>query len=290
VDPEVRPLFEAATRPYIGVSRHTWHFARGKLRHDPVFFSLLRRGLLPDRGSLLDLGCGQGILLSLLKAAKEQYQAGVWPRDWPAPPSNLGLRGIELRADRVQAARRALGDSVQVDQRDLRDLDLRPCSVIIMLDVLLYLAAEEQQRLLGKAAAALEAGGMLLMREADAGAGFAFRVTKWSERIAGALRGEFGQRLHYRSAVQWIAELVARGFAVSTEPMSGGTPFANVLFVAKKSPTPQLKPQMNTDNLWLNSDRATARHQPLFHRELPGRRVAGDHRRHARQALGTGAL
>jgi len=208
MDPQLRPLFEAATRPYIGAGQYAWHFARGKLRHDPVFFSLLRRGLLPDRGSLLDLGCGQGVLLSLLKAAKDQYQAGLWPRGWPAPPLNLGLQGIELHADRVQAARRALGGGVQVDLGDLRDLDLQPCSVIVMLDVLFYLDKEEQERLIEKAAGALEPGGLLLLREADAGAGFAFRVTRWSERFAGALRGEFGRRLHYRSAVHWIAELV----------------------------------------------------------------------------------
>jgi SAM-dependent methyltransferase len=235
MEPQVRLLLDAATRPYIGVGRYAWHFARGKLRHDPVFFSLLRRGLLPDRGSLLDLGCGRGILLSLLKAAKEQYQAGRWPRDWPAPPLNLALQGIELREDRVQAARRALGGSVQVDQCDLRAFDLHPCSVIVMLDVLLYLGEDEQQRLLDRAAAALEPDGLLLLREADAGAGFAFRVTRWSERTAGALRGQFGQRLHYRGAVQWIAELAGRGFAVSTQPMSEGTPFANVLYVARKN-------------------------------------------------------
>lgn len=234
MSPQVRLLLEAATRPYIGAGKYAWHFARGKLRHDPVYFSLLRRGLLPDRGSLLDLGCGQGVLLSLLKAAKEQYQAGRWPPGWPAPPLNLGLRGIELSEDRVQAARRALGGSVQVDLRDLRDLDFQPCSVIVMLDVLLYLGEEEQQRLLGKVSGALEPGGLLLLREADAGAGFAFQVTKWSERIAGALRGQFGQQLHYRSAVHWIAELAQRGFAVGAEPMSEGTPFANVLFTARK--------------------------------------------------------
>jgi len=238
MSPQVRALLEAATRPYIGVGRYAWHFARGKLRHDPVFFSLLRRGLLPDRGSLLDLGCGQGVLLSLLKAAKEQYQAGVWPRDWPAPPLNLGLSGIELSAKRAQAARRALGDGAQVDLRDLRDLDIRPCSMIVMLDVLLYLGEEEQQRLLDRAARALEPGGLLLLREADAGAGFAFQVTKWSERITGALRGQFGQQLHYRSAIHWIAELAGRGFAVSAQPMSEGTPFANVLFVARKVSQP----------------------------------------------------
>jgi len=62
MEPQVRPLFEAATRPYIAARQYSWHFSRGKLRHDPVFFSLLRRGLLPDRGSLIDLGCGQGVL------------------------------------------------------------------------------------------------------------------------------------------------------------------------------------------------------------------------------------
>ena len=234
MNPQLRPLFESATRPYAGAGTFAWRFARGKLRHDPVFFFLLRRGLLPDRESLLDLGCGRGILLSLLKAAKEQYQAGVWPRDWPVPPLNLGLRGIELSESRVRAARHALGGSARVDLCDLRNVDLPPCSVIVMIDVLFYLGKEEQRRLIEKAAGALEPGGLLLVRETDAAAGFAFQVTKWSEWFAEALRGEFGQQLHYRSAVQWIAELAERGFSVRAQPMSEGTPFANVLFVARK--------------------------------------------------------
>lgn len=234
MDPQVRPLFEAATRPFTGSGRYAWHFARGKLRHDPVYFSLLRHGLLPDRGTLLDLGCGQGVLLSLLRAAREQYEAGSWPRDWPAPPLHLALRGVEVREDRVRSARKALGDGVQVRVGDLRKLDLPACSAIVILDVLLYLDEPEQGHLLDRVAAALEPGGLLLLREADASAGFAFRVTKWSEQVAGAVRGQLGRPLHYRSAIQWIAELAERGFAVGAEPMSDGTPFANVLFVARK--------------------------------------------------------
>jgi O-methyltransferase involved in polyketide biosynthesis len=143
------------------------------------------------------------------------------------------LQGIELREDRVRAARQALAGE-EVTHGDLRGLDLQPCAVVAILDVMLYLDEAEQQRLLDRVAAALEPGGLLLLREADAGAGFAFRVTKWSERIAGAMRGEFGRPLHYRNAIQWIAELAGRGFDVDAEPMSQGTPFANVLFVARK--------------------------------------------------------
>jgi SAM-dependent methyltransferase len=232
MDPRLSPLFEAATRPYLAAGKHAWLFARGKLRHDPVYFTLLRMGVLPQHGSLLDLGCGQGMLLSLLRAAKQHAGAG-WPDDWPPPPS-LVLRGIELSADRVSTARRALGGDARVDRRDLRGLDFEPCSVIVLVDVLFYLGEADQNRLMDKAAAALQHGGLLLVREADASAGIAFAITKWSERLACALRGRPGQRLHYRSAAQWMAELSARGLHVEARPMSTGTPFANILFVARK--------------------------------------------------------
>jgi SAM-dependent methyltransferase len=234
VSPEIERLLEAATRPYRGAGRYAWHFARGKLRYDPVFVSLLRRGVLPNRGKLLDLGCGQGVLLSLLEAAKAQYPSGAWPREWPAPPMGLTLQGVELREDRLRAARQALDAGVEIVQGDVRKIELQRCAAIAILDVMLYLDESEQERLLDGVAAALDPGGLLLLREADASAGFAFQVTKWSERIAGAMRGDLVRPLRYRSAMQWIAELAQRGFTVSAEPMSAGTPFANVLFIARK--------------------------------------------------------
>ena len=153
MDPEVRLLFEAATRPYRRAGRYTWHFARGKLRHDPVFFSLLRRGRLPDRGKLIDIGCGQGILLSLLKAARKCHRAGTWPSDWPPPPLNLEMEGIEVREERVRVAREALGAGVEVIRGDVREVPFAPCAVIVILDVLLYLGEREQRRVLDRAAA-----------------------------------------------------------------------------------------------------------------------------------------
>ena len=59
-------------------------------------------------------------------------------------------------------------------------------------------------------------------------------MTRWSERVLEILRGRLRDRLHYRSAVQWTGVLESLGFSVAAEPMSAGTPFANVLFVCKK--------------------------------------------------------
>jgi SAM-dependent methyltransferase len=232
--PQHKALLDEAARPYHGADASAWRFARGKLRFDPVFFALLMRGCLPDRGALLDLGCGQGLLLALLVAARDQFGRGQWPQGWPPPPLNLTLQGIELDPDRASAAQRALVNQARVTQQDVRDTVFPPCSAVVLLDVLLYLEERNQVRVLEKAAAALEPGGVLLLREADAGAGFAFRVTRWSERLLEILRGRLRDRLHYRSAVQWTGLLEALGFSVNAEPMSAGTPFANVLFLCRK--------------------------------------------------------
>jgi methyltransferase family protein len=235
VNRQFEPLARAASRPFLRGGIYPWQFARWKLRLDPVFLALLREGYLPDRGRLVDVGCGQGVLLALLVAAREQYRHGEWPPGWARPPLNLELRGLERRRDRVWVARRALRDSAQVERCDVRETALPRCSAIATLDLLLYLEPDDQRRLLEKAAAALDPGGVLLLREADTAAGFAYQVTRWSARLSAMGTGGLWPQIHCRSAAEWASLLEALGFSVAAaEPMSAGTPFANVLFVARK--------------------------------------------------------
>ena len=235
MDPQVSALLDAAAQPYAAAGRSAFYFARGKLRHDPVYFFLLRQGVLPDRGRLLDVGCGRGLLLALLRAARESYRAGTWPAGWAAPPLDLDPTGIDLRADHVLIARAALGGDARLEARDLRDFDFPPAAAIVLLDVLHYLREDEQRRALARAAAALTSGGVLLLREPDAGAGMAYVLSHLSERLLEALRGRPFAPQRYRRAAEWAGLLESLGFTVEMEPMNEGTPFSNVLFVCTKS-------------------------------------------------------
>ena len=44
-----RELVNSASKPYRACGRFAYHFARGKLRQDPVFAAILSRGLLSGR-------------------------------------------------------------------------------------------------------------------------------------------------------------------------------------------------------------------------------------------------
>ena len=227
-------IVDAAALPFASVSRYAHQFVRGKLRHDPVFRALLQKGLLPDQGQLLDLGCGLGVLPALLHEAKNHYHAGNWSTDWPPPPQNLYVHGVELLEWKVAAANKALGTKAAIQRGDIRSFALPPCTAVIILDVLLYLRTTEQQQTLQRIFQVMQPGGILLLREANADGGWRFHITRLSEQILSLWRGQGWPSLRYRSTAEWIALLEELGFCVESMPMSQGTPFANVLFRATR--------------------------------------------------------
>ena len=212
-------LVEAASAPYRAAGRFAWHFARGKLRGDPAFRHFLEARLIPEGARLLDLGCGQGLLRALLDAA--------------GAPRLASYRGIELMARDVERARRALGDACGVARGDVRTAPFGAADVVVLLDVLHYMPRTDQDAVLARVRAALSAGGTLLLRVGDADGGLPFLLGNFVDWTVAFARGHGATRFHCRSVAQWRGALEALGFEVRAEPMSRGTPFANVLLVAR---------------------------------------------------------
>jgi SAM-dependent methyltransferase len=231
--PAEESLIQAAAQKYLVSGMAAWEFANGKLRYDPVYREILRKGLLPQTGTFVDLGCGRGFLLALLAVAQRQHEEQAWPGDWPAPP-RLVLRGLERQPRRAEIARSALDGAAVIEVDDLIQASLPRCRAAALIDVLHYLGREEQDVLLERLSNVLETDGVLLIREADADGGWRFRAVQFSERLRSLARGRFRQTLCYRSARAWVDRLEELGFTTMHWEMGKGTPFANVLVEARR--------------------------------------------------------
>lgn len=229
----IAQLVEQAAGPYRAAGRFAWHFARGKLGGDPVFAGLLEHGVLADKASILDIGCGQGLLAAWLLAAREAQKNGTWPAQWAAAPQPQSLRGIDLLPRDVERARTALGTAAAFTLADMRDADFGTADAVVLLDVLHYVDAEAQENVLRRACAALTPSGALILRVGDAGRGWRFRFGMLIDHAVSLARGNRKVRLHGRSLPEWMALLRRLGMQTRALPMHAGTPFANMLLVAQ---------------------------------------------------------
>jgi len=235
-------LVDAAAARYRTGGRFAWHFARSKLRHDPVFCGLLATGVIPDAARLVDLGCGQGLLAAWLRSARTLYEAGTWPSGWPPPPIIGGYFGVELMPSDVARARRALHGDAEFAPGDMRTAAFGRADVVVILDVLHYVDFADQGSLLRRVRAALRPGGVLVARIGDAAGGPGFRWSVWSDHAVAFCRGHRLRRLYCRSTAEWTAVLAELGFVVDAAPMRQGTPFANTLLVARVPPADTGRP------------------------------------------------
>ena len=249
-----RSLAREAAAGYPARDRVARHFAYGKLTGDPVFAHFLRAGSIPDRARVLDLGCGQALLAALLFAARARHARGEWPAGWPAPPDLTAYTGVDLRSLDVERARtmaghwapgqslhpqapggttRAAPGAATFVASDIRTAQLPAADVVLILDVLHYVDYPDQLEVLRRVRDALSPRGTLLLRVGDQSESLRFRFTVLVDRLSIGVRGLRLPRLWCRPAAEWRGELERLGFAVRAEPMSEGTPFANVLFVAR---------------------------------------------------------
>ena len=232
----VQMLVDEASQTFKPSGPFAYHYARGKLGYDTIFHEMLRRGLLPERGQYLDLGCGQGSLFAWLLAAGRLYDQGQWPEGWAPPPRPTTLRGVELMQNDVDRAEQAFGAQhpvVRVEQGDMNAVDFGRPDAILILDALHYFSHEQQREVLARIRNALPRGGVFLTRVGDASAGLRYRICNGVDRLVTYSRGHRLPRLYCRTLKDWVDELERLGFAVETEDMSGRKPFANVMLVCR---------------------------------------------------------
>ena len=237
-DPAFVAVARAAADRYLATSIAAWEFARAKLLSDPVYEAVATGGLLAPGNVLLDVGCGQGLMLALLSEIKHR-RGDLLPSAAPRPVFER-LIGVELRARVARIARASLREDATVLDGDVRHAPMETLSAVLVFDVLHMMSVADQARLIERLAASLESGGTMLVRDVDASQGWRFRLVHLGNQLKAIVTGRWRQRFSFRDASDWSRLFAAHGFDVQVMPMSRGTPFANVLFRLRKhgGPTP----------------------------------------------------
>lgn len=208
---------DAAVARYAPQGRFAEGFARGKMTGDPVYPAVLAQ--VRPGSTLVDVGCGEGYLLAL---AAETV-------------GDVRLVGLDHDARRLASAEAALtGLDARLWCADARTADLPPADAIAVLDVLHYQPPDAQDALLERLARALEPDGVLLVRDGRSDGGWRSGLTTWSERALVALGRHKGDGVWFRPQAELEGSLRALGLDVQADPCADGTPFANVLYVARR--------------------------------------------------------
>lgn len=232
-------LVQRASRRYRPSGITAWQFARGKLKGDPLYRAVWEQTALRESGTLIDVGCGQGLMLALLaedeksRTTLTRTEPGRHPGETPAPRT---LIGVETRPRIARIAQDALGSDATILSGDARLTPLPASRTILVFDVLHMMPAADQESLLRALAACLEVGGTLLIREADAQAGWKFNCVKFGNRFKGLINGYSTRAFHFRSGTEWLTLLRSLGLSAKSQPMGQGTPFGNLLLSAVKLP------------------------------------------------------
>lgn len=161
----------------------------------------------PAEGLIVDLGCGTGALSRALCIGSPKRR----------------VLAIDHDRARVALARAACeGLPVEVREEAIGASPLPACAGIAIIDVLHYLREHEQEALIAQAAAALAPGGVLVLRDPDAGAGWRFRWNRWHEGIATATGWTRAEVHHYRTAAGWAELLTAHGLTAEVHAPARG--------------------------------------------------------------------
>jgi uncharacterized protein len=176
--------------------------------------------LIPAKATILDLGCGYGFLPYMLQFMSDERI----------------ITGVDYDEDKIATANHGYlkTDRLQFFCADVTAFPLAKYDVIIISDVLHYLQAEAQEKLLINCFEALNAGGTLIIRDGNADLKERHKGTKLTEFFSVKLLkfNKSENDLNFVSGEKIRQLAVQHGLKVTEQDDAKFT--SNVIFVVRK--------------------------------------------------------
>jgi len=178
----------------------------------------LVESLLPEKGRILDFGCGYGMLTNLL-ASRSPLRSAF---------------GIDLNKKRIHVAERSVRNRNNITFRcgDIKGLDVAQFDAVVMTDVLHHIDETNIKILLEKISSCLRSEGILAILDVDKTPFWKFCITYVIDKLL-----NLKTPLHY-SGVRRIERLLEK-FPLSIEkiiPADQGLPLSDIIYLCRKKP------------------------------------------------------
>lgn len=177
--------------------------------------------LIEKKGTILDLGCGDGFLANYLALKSPDRE----------------VIGIEQNNERIKLAEKGL-KNVRFLKGDITEDKLPPSNTVLLIHVLHHLNSfQDQERLIKKCFNTLSKGGQLIIVEIDKKPYFKYLLTLFVDSFIVPILFEgrlFNKSIFFRSKVAWESLLKKIGFKVEVYATHSKKPFSHLILKCSK--------------------------------------------------------
>lgn len=176
---------------------------------------------LPQDGDHLDIGCGHGVLLALMRRRS----------------SSQRLKGIDVSCQKIEQARRVRSPDISFEVGDVRALGPASFDSISVVDVLYLLSLSQRLDFLRACYFALRPGGVLVVKEVSKVSGWKSSLTFLQEFISVKIfRITMGEEILFLSTQRTVSLIMEAGFSTpEVKHIDSGYPYPHTLFRSQKA-------------------------------------------------------
>jgi SAM-dependent methyltransferase len=187
-----------------------------KLRSQWILLSRII-DFLPKDGTIIDLGCGYGLLANYLSIRLKDAQ----------------IIGVDLNPKRIENAKKTVKDRKNIEflLKDFTKLELFSCSGVVLTDVLHHLPLGDQDSLLKAIYNKLDEDGILIILEVNPSERLILKY--WLTYLAEIILYP-SDRIYYRHPIEMEKTLRQIGFTIKIVTDSS-TIFSRILYVCCKT-------------------------------------------------------
>lgn len=172
--------------------------------------------LLPNDGTITDLGCGEGLLSNYLALASPKRK----------------IIGFEIAPERLARAKKCVKNTF-FNVGDIVKIQYPPCDAVVIFHVLHHLANKSAQGIvLEKAKKSLKKGGKLVIVEVHVKPTLKYLAAWVADHflVPWVFEKRFFTPAYFRKEREWISLLKKMGFKVKVREETSGRPFPNIIF------------------------------------------------------------